>query len=245
MKRIAIIDDEADARESLRNLLDLCPGVAFCGEAEGVASGFELIKNARPDAVLLDISIDGGTGFDLLDRFPMPPCRVIFITAHDEFALRAFRYHALDYLLKPILPRDLLLALERISVPQPTGDFARKVSSMLGDVRQHQLEKIALHTQEGLVFLRLDSIVRLQSEGSYTTFFTASKERYTVSKNIKDYEEMLPAEQFCRVHQSHIVHFSFVKKYLRADGGCLEMEDGYQVPIAQRRRAEILKWLPT
>jgi two-component system LytT family response regulator len=241
MKRIVIIDDEADARESLRNLLALCPGVELVGEADGIATGFQLLASAKPDAVLLDISLSDGTGFDLLDRFPVLPFRVIFTTAHDEFALRAFRYHALDYLMKPIIPKELMDAIERIA--PSTESYALQVGQMLQGIRSRSLEKIALGSQEGLVFIRLIDIVRLESEGNYTTFFTKNKERHVVSKNIKEYEDMLPADAFCRVHQSHIVHFAFVKKYMREDGGYLEMEGGYKVPIARRRKEELMRWL--
>lgn len=241
MKRIAIIDDEADARESLRNLLSLCPSVEMVGEADGVATGFQLLNSTKPDAVLLDISLTDGTGFDLLDRFPVLPFRVIFTTAHDAFALRAFRYHALDYLMKPIVPKELMGAVERIATT--SAGYSQQVNQLLQGIRNRSLEKIALGSQEGLVFLRLSDIVRLHSEGNYTTFFTKNKERHIVTKNIKEYEEILPSNDFCRVHQSHIVHFAFVKKYLREDGGYLEMEDGFKVPIARRRKEELMKWL--
>lgn len=240
MKRIAIIDDEADARQALRSLLELCPGVEICGEADSAASGFEMLKKAQPHAVLLDISMGDASGFDLLDKFPKVPFRVIFTTAHDEFALRAFRYNALDYLLKPIDPRELMRAIERIEIDRQMGEFNLKIQQLLDNMKRRELDKIAISSQEGLVFLRLDHLIRLESEGNYTTFFMANKEKYVASKPIKEYEEMLPADVFFRTHQSHIVQMAFIKKILKEDGGYAEMEDGSKIPIARRRKEEFL-----
>lgn len=243
MKRIALIDDEADARLVLRELLEWCPGVEIAGEADSVASGFELLREARPDAVFLDISMNDGTGFDLLDKFPQAPCQVVFVTAHDQFALRAFRYNALDYLMKPIDPRELLRAVERIGAGYRLDDLSPKIASLLQNMKERKLEKIALHTQEGLIFLRTERIVYLKSEGSYTTFFLSGNERYVISRSIKEYETMLADAGFFRIHQSYLVNLSFVKRVLREDGGYAEMENGTKLPIARRRKDEFLKLL--
>lgn len=243
MKRIAIIDDEADARQALRSLLELSPDIEIAGEAGGVESGFTLLRDARPHAVFLDISMNDGSGFDLLDRFPKPPFQVVFVTAHDAFALRAFRYNALDYLMKPIDPQELLRALERINSDFRMEDLARQLDELLRDMRQRKLEKIALYTQDGLTYLRLNQIVHLQSDGSYTTFFLHNRERHIVSRPIGEYEDMLAADGFFRIHQSHIVNLHFVKRVLREDGGYVEMETGAKLPIARRRKEEFLRRL--
>jgi two-component system, LytTR family, response regulator len=244
MKQIAIIDDEKDAREVLRTLLEWCPGVEVVGEADGVASGYALLQQLRPTAVFLDISMNDGTGFDLLDKFPQPPCQIVFVTAHDAFALRAFRYHALDYLMKPIDPKELLRAVERISAGHRMEDLARQLAALLEGMKTRKLEKVALHAQEGLIYLRTDQIVHLQSEGSYTTFYMLGQERHVASRSIKEFEDMLCGEEgFFRIHQSHIVNLSFVKRVLREDGGYAQMETGAKLPIARRRKEEFLQAL--
>lgn len=241
MKRIAIIDDEPDARQMLRTLIDtLCPDVEACGEADSVESAYILIRQTQPHGILLDISMEDGTGFDLLEKFPHPTFQAIFTTAHDEFALKAFRYHALDYLLKPINPVELAQAIDRVKVTPPE-DYSARINNLLESAQNGQLNKITLSSQEGMAFLRLDQIVRLESDGSYTTFHLLNQERHVVSRPMKEFEELLPDDEFFKLHQSHLVNLAFVKKILREDGGYALMEDGYKAPIARRRKEEFLE----
>lgn len=241
MKRLAIIDDEPAARAYLRTLLAAyCPEIEVCGEADDVETAFQLLRHTRPQAILLDISLKDGTGFDLLDKFNPPPFRVIFTTAYDAFALRAFRYHALDYLLKPILSDDLVRAVDRLGFDQQE-DFTQKINYLLESTRRNKLDKIALTSQEGTVFLQLDKIIRLQSDGNYTTFYLINSERYVISRQLKEFEDMMPEQDFFRLHQSHMVNIAFVKKILREDGGYAEMEDGSRLPIARRRKDEFIE----
>ena len=241
MKRIAIIDDEQDARQMLRSMImSLCPDVDICGEADNVHSAFMMIRQSRPHAILLDNSMEDGSGFDLLDKFENPDFQVIFTTAFDEFALRAFRYHAQDYLLKPINPVELSQALDRITTHSPL-EASTQLSDLINSVRSGQLKKITLTSLEGLVFLNLDEIVRLESDGSYTIFYMINQDRHIVSRPMREFEELLPSREFFKLHQSHLVQLSFVKRVLREDGGLALMEDGSKVPIARRRKDEFLE----
>lgn len=241
MKRIAIIDDEPDARQLLRTMLaTLCPEVEVCGEADSVESAFALIRQTRPHGVLLDISLEDGTGFDLLEKFPHPSFQAIFITAHDAFALKAFRYQALDYLLKPVNPEELARAIDRVNFEVP-GDFSMRIRNLLESTRNHRIDKIALTSQEGIAFINLNQIVRLESEGSYTTFFLLNQERHVVSRPMRDFESLLSEDGFFKLHQSHLVNLAFVRKVLREDGGYALMEDGCKVPIARRRKDEFME----
>jgi two-component system LytT family response regulator len=240
MKRIVIIDDEPDARQALKTLIArLCPEAEVIGEADGVQSGFVLIRQCKPQAVLLDISMEDGSGFDLLDKFPKPDFQVIFTTAHDDFALRAFRYHALDYLLKPINPTELAQAIDRLEPALP-ADYSERILHLLESNKTQKLENITLSTQEGIVFLALNQIIRLESDGSYTTFILPNGERHLVSRPMRDFEALLPEANFCKVHQSHIINLSFVKKLLKEDGGYAQMADGSLVPIARRRKEDFI-----
>ena len=241
MKRIAIIDDEPDARQSLRILLDtLCPDVEICGEADGVESAFVLIRQTKPHGILLDISMEDGTGFDLLNKFPKATFHVIFTTAHDEFALKAFRYHAMDYLLKPINPVELAQAVDRIKTDMPEF-VSTKIDHLLESARTGQIDKITLTSNEGMVFLALDQIIRLESDAGYTTFFLVNHERHLIARPMKDFEDLMPEESFFKLHQSHIVNLAQVRKILREDGGYVLMTDGSKVPIARRRKDEFLE----
>lgn len=243
MKRIAIIDDEAHARQSIRSMLAaLCPDVEVVGEASCMESGVQLIRQCSPQAVLLDISMDDGTGFDLLDQFPRLDFKVVFTTASDHFALRAFRYNAVDYLLKPIVPKELMAAIDRLHA-ETTESHAEKIKHLLAGNRAQHFSKIVLSTQEGLVFLPLDQVVHLESEGNYTNFHLLNGERHVVSRPMKEFEEILPDDIFFRIHQSHIVQRCFVQKILKEDGGFVVMEGGKKLPLANRRKQEFLDWV--
>jgi two-component system LytT family response regulator len=240
MKKIAIIDDEAYARQFLRTLLgSLCPEVEIVGEADGVADGLHLIRQTCPDAVLLDISMEDGSGFDLLDFFPKLDFKVIFTTAHDEFALRAFHYAAVDYLLKPIQPKDLMRALERVS-ESPQAVFNEKMKHLLETTRQKLPLNLTLQTQEGLVLIKLEQIIYLESDNAYTTFFLKDGMKVVVSKPIGEFESRLPADSFFRIHQSYLVNLASVRKILKDDKAQVVLENGVQLPLARRRKDDFI-----
>lgn len=240
---LVIIDDEQDAREVVRSLLnDLCPDIQVLGEAEDVPSGIELIRKAQPNVVLLDIQMGNNTGFELLDQFGAPGFQVIFYTAYDQFALKAIKYAALDYLVKPIDPKELVKAMERARLNLFKEQFSQlQIRQLIKARRTKTIEKITLHTTEGLVFLRLKDILYLQSDVNYTQFFTSNNEKVMVSKTLKYFEEILPKEDFCRVHQSYILNVHSVRKVLREDGGYALLENGKKIPISRRKKETFLK----
>lgn len=244
MKRLVIIDDEADARENIKHLLALyCPDTQLLAEADSVATGVEVIQQYKPDIVLLDIMMEDGTGFDLLDMVRPIQFHVIFVTAHDDFATKAFDYNAIHYLLKPINPESLRQAIERADTRTSPRYIEQQIKNIVESWSTKRFDKIALPSSEGLIFLKLSEIVRLEADASYTTFFSIQKEKVTVSRNMKDFEELLPKDNFFRTHQSHMVNVHYVKKYLREDGGYALMEDGSKIMIARRRKDEFLSLL--
>ena len=241
MKSI-IIDDEAKARAALRlSLQNFCPSVEVVGEADGVDSGWKIIKEKEPQVVFLDIHINGGIGFELLDKFTEPLFNVIFITAYDEFALKAFRYNAMDYLLKPIDPDELIEAVKKISQQKSSDILSEQINNLLEFSQKKVFDKIALTTLEGTNFLKLKDIIKLSSDGSYTTFYTYSGEELTVSRGIKEYETLLPPDTFCRIHQSYMVNVDFVKKILKEDGGYVLLENDDKVPISRRKKNDLME----
>ncbi|MCB0630791.1 MAG: LytTR family DNA-binding domain-containing protein [Saprospiraceae bacterium] len=243
MIRVVIVDDEAATRSLLRRFFqDFFPEVELLGEADCVSQGVELLKKTSPDLLFLDIQMPDGSGFDLLHHFKQPDFKLIFITAYDQFALKAFQYNAIDYLLKPLEPQSLRDAinkvLERSDIPlQPRINGLREV------MENRQANRIALSSAEGYAFYELSEIVRLESSGNYTTFYIQDGQRTTVAKTIKEYETLLPAENFYRVHQSHIVSLKHVRKVLKEDNGVAVMVDGSKVPISRRKKDTFLTLL--
>jgi two-component system LytT family response regulator len=238
--KILIIDDERDAREFVRILLEEDFPHASFFEAESVASGKEAIGRFQPDIALLDISMEDGTGFDLLDQIGEARFQIIFTTAHNEFAIKAFKYNALDYLLKPVDPEELKSAVKRAAERVIPDWYLTQLSNLLESQKKKALEKLSLPSAEGLTILKVAEIIRLESEGSHTLFYTQEGEKVMVTQNLKSYDELLPEDKFCRVHQSHLVNIDFVRKYIKEDGGYAMMTDGQKIPISRRKKDHFL-----
>ncbi|MCB0668787.1 MAG: response regulator transcription factor [Saprospiraceae bacterium] len=237
MPRVVIIEDETNARNNLRRMLTwYCPTVIIVGEAESVSGGLEEIRRHAPEIVFLDIAIKEGTGFDLLAHFPHPGFGVIFTTAFDHFALRAFEFNTIDYLLKPIVPEDLRRAVRKAQMNRSGPLYPEQLGSLMKSVHNSSFEKIALSTSEGLIFLRLKELVRLEAGGSYTTFFFFYGKPVTVARSLREFEKLLPPTKFFRIHQSHLVNLHFVESVLKEDGGYALMEDTSRLPISRRRK---------
>jgi two-component system LytT family response regulator len=245
MIKLVIIDNELDARITLKNLLqDYCPDLEIIGEADDVPTAVALIRNAEPDIVLLDIHLDNATGFDVLDKFSNPTFRVVFITAFDTYALKAFRYYALDYLLKPIDPNLLVKAIDKVkSDLEQKQFFQQKMNYMMEGHRSKSFDKIALPSAEGVSFLAIDDILYLHADGNYCSFFMQNGEKYMVSKPLKYFEEILPQNTFYRLHQSYIINVQFVKKILKEDGGYALLSNGKKIPISRRRKEGLISMM--
>lgn len=244
--KVLIIDDERKGREVLQKMIEnYCEGVDVVAMASGADEGYELITRHSPDVVFLDIEMPNGSGFDLLEKFDEVHFRVIFTTAHDDYALKAIKFHALDYLLKPVDIDELRNAVELvrknmgIQPPRnPYTDFLTRRKVTLSG-------RIPLYVKDGIVYVAVNDIVRIESDGAYSTICMADGSRHIVSRNLKEYEMLLPEAHFFRVHKSHIVNMKRVKKYLRSDGFFVEMEDGSIVEIARRKKDEFLEKMNT
>lgn len=235
--RILLVDDEQPCRDTLRIFLNTgCPEAHIVGEAESLAEAFALLPKLSPDLLLLDVDLGDGTGFDLLDRFPQPNFKVIFTTAHDDFALRAFRYSALDYLLKPIDPEDLIDAVQKVTLPRESKDYHRQLDQLRHHATTHRFDRITLNTGDGLLFIGTEEITRLEAQGNYSFVFLENGERHLAAQSLAGFEEILPAPPFFRAHQSHIVNTSFVRKLAKDEGDSLQMTDKSIIPLARRRK---------
>ncbi len=241
-----IIEDMPQAVAVLEaDLATYCPEVQVIGIAHSVVSGAKLLRQQKPDLIFLDILLGDGTGFDLLEIFPGLEARIIFVTASDEFALRAFRYAAVDYLLKPIEPEQLQSAVRRAQ-QQLTG--TRESLSVLQEAiaRPDVLPtRISLHTQERILVVEVDQIVRCEADDNNTRFMLASGEKVFVTRTLKHFEQLLEGQGFVRVHQSHLVNFRYVRGLEKKEGGYLLLKNGEMVPVSIRKKAEVMGLLQT
>jgi len=240
MTRTIIIDDEDKARFALKQLLaEYSTDIQIVGEASDVASGLLLIAETVPELVFLDVQMPDGTGFDLLGKIPDIAFKVIFVSAYDRFALTAFKFSAIDYILKPVNSTDLTQALEKIE--KPADSQPAKIKVLLGN--RSGIEKIVLPSQDELLFVRIDEIVRCESDNNYTYFYLEKGNRILVSRTLKDYEELLEPMGFFRIHKSSMINMRFLKKYKKGEGGTVTLEDGTQLEVSRRRKDDFLKVL--
>jgi two-component system LytT family response regulator len=238
-----IIDDVAQAIATLKaDLQDYCPEVEVIATADGVISGAKLLKEKTPDVLFLDIQMQDGTGFDLLEILPEIKFKIIFTTASDAFAIRAFKFSAVDYLLKPIDPEELIAAVAKLKDAQNTPK--EKLELLADNMRQNSGPKrISLHTQEKIHIINVADIIRCESTGNYTNFFLAGNRKLLVTKTLKEFDKLLEEFNFIRVHQSHLINFRQIKEFVKIDGGYIVMHDGSKIPVSVRKRPYVVKLL--
>lgn len=245
MIKTIIIDDEPRGRDTLKTLLTKhCPDVSVSGEAASVVEGFKLITKEAPDLVFLDIEMPGNNGFDLLEMFSSIPFKVIFTTAYDKYAIKAIKYSAMDYLLKPIDIDELKEAVSRIETKKDLGQA--KYEALLNNIKSdNKRKKVAIPDIEGLIFVFIDEIVRCESDSNYTYIYLINKKKITASRTLGDFEELFSEENFFRVHRSHLINLDHLKKYIKGDGGFAVMADDSRVEVSRRKKPEFLEVLAT
>ncbi len=240
MKTI-LIDDEQHALDSLSKLLsEFVGGVEIVGTAKGVEAGYKLIQQQKPQLVFLDINMKDGTGFDLLNRFKETPFQVIFVTAYDQYAIKAFKYSATDYLMKPIDLQELRIAVEKCK-----SLLERHLTTsyeFLKSVYKDPLPaKLALPNMEGFQFIEIKHIIRCEGQNNYTTFYMEEGGKIMVSKTLKEYEPILEPHGFLRVYQSHLINTRHIRKYIKGRGGTVIMSDETYVPVSRDKKQLLLK----
>jgi len=244
MLKAIIIDDIEQARITLKKDLEAyAPDVQVIAEAGGVIEGAKLLKSVKPDVLFLDIQMQDGSGFDLLDILKEINFKIIFITASDAHAIKAFRYAAIDYLLKPVDPDELVAALKKLR--EENVNENEKYKLLNDSLKNHQKphERLALHTQDKIHIVNIQDIIRCESNVNYTEFFFIGGKKLLVTKTLKDFEDLLADQGFYRVHQSHLINTKYIKEFVKTDGGYLLMNDGCNVPVSTRKRPEVMKML--
>ncbi len=245
MIRTIIIDDEADLREvNKRLLLDNFVDIEVVGEADSVESGIELIQKKNPQLVLLDIEIKGGTGFHILQKVKPYNFKVIFVTAFNEFALKAIKFSALDYILKPVNEAEFCLAVEKAIEHFDTEKTKMQFDNFFEHYeKQTPDKKIVLRTSDSVFLVNLSDIRYCKSDNSYTVFHIRDKKNIMVSRSIKEYAELLEEFNFCRPHQSFLVNINFIEKLDKTDGGFIILDDKTEIPVSTRRKQTVMQIL--
>lgn len=242
--KAVIIEDEERSRIVLQNLLETyCPEVEIVGMADAVSSGLQLLREVQPDILFLDVQIEGGTGFDILEKMENFQAPVIFTTAYDHYALKALKFSAIDYLLKPIDIDELKLAVKKASTTNDPIEDQYKIQNLLRNIKNPEEDPVLLvSTLEAIEFVRITDIIRCEAEGAYTNLYLREQRPILVSKVIKEFEFLLQEYGFYRVHQSHLISLKEVQKYVKSDNYLL-MRDGAKIQLARSRKEEFFKVL--
>lgn len=246
MVKAIIIDDEKKSRLALISLLErYCPNVIISGEAEGVQTGIKQIRAYKPDVIFLDIQMQDGSGFRLLESFDEVNFEIIFTTAFDQYAIKAIKYSALDYLLKPIIPEELVEAVKKVEDRKiaKNSNLTQNIDVLLDNIKNTNADskKIVLTTAEKIHVIHVSEILRCESDNYYTNFFFTDGTKLLISKTLKENEKMLKDHNFIRPHKSHLINVAYIKGYMKNDGGYILMSDNSKVPVSRRRKEMIIE----
>lgn len=243
MLRAVIIDDiETIRKKNSAIIKSNCPNISIIGQAESVESGIAIIKKLSPDLVFLDVEMPDGTGFDLLQKLKPLTFKVIFITGFEDFAIKAFRFSAIDYLLKPLDAGELIEAVKKVEDSLNKEVFDMKINNLFSNLeRPKNLQKLILKTAEKIYSVNIQDIVNCESEKNYTTFYFINSPKLVVSTNLKEYESMLTPFNFFRTHQSHLINMTYFDHFIKTDGGnTIVMKNKTSIPLSVRKKEEFL-----
>lgn len=243
MIRCVIVEDEEMARKVLKSLLaQYCQDVMVCAEADDITSGQEMIEAFRPDLVFLDIEMPGGSGFKLLNNIKDIDFEVVFITAYEQFAIKAIRHDALDYLLKPVDPKELVAAVEKVKDAKYKKTLKKQYDSLLKNINPDQLtvKKISISTSDKIHLIEVDDIIRCESDNYYTIIYFKDGTSLLVSKTLKEMEQKLEEYNFVRTHKSHLVNMRCIMNFIK-DEMMVLLTDGVKVPVSKRKKEKILE----
>jgi two-component system LytT family response regulator len=246
-----LIDDDDNLRAGMKSLLSrYAPEIAIMGEADSVKTGTELLLKTDPQVVFLDIHLGDGSGFDLLEEVNKRGklnSQIVFITAHEQYAIKAFRFSALDFLLKPVDPDELEKVISKIKNVLVKSESVAHIDLLLENIRRKvdNFKRIALSTADGIHLFEISDIIRCESEDNYTKFYIKNNKPVLISKTLKEYEDLLTEHGFERIHQSHLINLAYLKSYIKKDGGYVVMADNSNLPISQRKKERLQEILKT
>jgi two-component system LytT family response regulator len=245
MIRSIIVDDEPDAVKFIRSLVEeYCDEVAVVDTAGNAAEGVKKIQEHKPDLVFLDVEMPHGSGFDLLASFPKKSFDVIFITAFNHYAIRAIKFSAVDYILKPININEFVSAVRKVKDRRSDRSYENvDYQKLLENLRTGQPSKLAIPTSEGMEYLATKEIIRIEADRSYSWFYLKDGKKHLVSRNLKEYQELLGDQDFFRPHNSHLINLHHVSKYIRQEGGYIIMSDESSVPLSRGKKDLFLTYM--
>ena len=244
LRRFIIVEDQEHSKESLLALLTKhFPELEFAGWADTIAKASILLEKAKPDLVFMDVQLPDGTSFDLLQSGGPFPYELIFTTAFEEYAVRAFRLSAADYILKPIGLEELSDAIQKAKIKRKAGQRNEELETLIHNISQSNLQshRISIPTTHGLSFISVSEIVRFESDNAYSTIFLNSGKNMVACRSIGDFESMLEPYSFFRIHKSHLINMNQIREYMRVDGGYIVMADGARVEISRRKKDDFLE----
>ena len=238
-----LIDDDKHLRQGLTALLErYTKEIQIIGEAESVKTGVVVLEKLKPQVIFLDIHLSDGTGFDILEQLKGKiNAHIVFITAHEQYALKAFKFSALDFILKPVDPEELQNSIMKIKDAVGKTNSFDHIDLLLENIRKKvdNFKRIALSTSDGIHLFEVADIIRCEAKGNYTEFFIKNHKPVLISKTLKEYEEILTEHGFERIHQSHLLNLSYLKSYIKADGGYVIMADNTKISIAQSKKERL------
>jgi two-component system LytT family response regulator len=239
-----IVEDMPDALQLLKSDLKVNHSeIKVIDTAQSVVEAAKSLRNTQPDILFLDIMLGDGTGFDILEIFPDLKSKIIFVTASDEFAIRAFKFAAIDYVLKPYSNEELAQAIARAKEQiQPNKERLNILKDTLSAPEQKP-DKISLHTLDKIIIVNLDDIIRCESDSNNTIFYLQDEKKIFVTKTLKYFSDMLKNYQFLRVHQSHLVNLQCISAFIKTDGGYLMLKNGENIPVSVRKKIEVMEIL--
>lgn len=242
--RTILIDDEMDSLEALGLLLErYCPGIEQVAHCRNAREGLAAIAEHQPDLLFLDIEMPGKTGFQMLEELESKELEVIFVTAYDQYAIDAIKVSAMDYLLKPVDEEELVQATAKARERLAKRQSSKQLEVLLTNINsgKNGFQKLAIPTLDGLHFVNVSDILYCSAEGNYTTIHCLNKERYVISKTLKDTTELLSDPSFFRTHQSYLVNLNYLKRYIKGSGGNVVLQDGSIIQVARARKEALLK----
>lgn len=243
MLRAIVIDDvEKIRKDNIAVIKSTCPNISVIGQADSVESGVQLIKQLSPDLIFLDVEMPDGSGFDLLQKLNPITFKVIFITGYEDFAIRAFRFSAIDYLLKPLDGKEVQEAVKKAEESLSQGIFDLKLNNLFANLeRPKNQQKLILKTADKIYSVNIQDIVNCESDKNYTTFYFINAPKLVVSVNLKEYETILSPHNFFRSHKSHLINMAYFDHFIKPEGGnTIVMKNKTVIPLSIRKKEEFM-----